>query len=96
MSSLAGYTYKQAQLSARYNFVGQNASSSDVWIIYDADDPSGADRPNQDYPDKGDNHGTDGAHVVFADGRAEWVTQKKYVGSFIRGTDEYHALGATY
>lgn len=96
VNTLAGYTYKQAQSGTRYNFVGQTASSSDVWIIYDADDPSGADRPNQDYPDKGDNHGTEGANVVFADGRAEWVPHKKYVGSFIRGTDEIHSLGATH
>lgn len=94
-NSVNAYTYKQAQLGTKYNFLGRKASSSDVWIIYDADDPGGADRPNQDYPDPGDNHGVEGANVVFADGHAEWVKQTKYVGSFILGTDESHALAAT-
>jgi prepilin-type processing-associated H-X9-DG protein len=67
-----------------------------VWILYDADDPGGADRPNQDYPDPGDNHGAEGGNVVFCDGHAEWVPQKKYVGSFIRGTDEFHLLSGTH
>jgi len=89
------HLYQTAQIGGRYNFIGQRASPSDVWVIYDEDDPGGTDRPNQDYPDPGDNHGTDGANVVFGDGHAEWVPQKKYVGSFIRGTDEFHALGGT-
>jgi prepilin-type N-terminal cleavage/methylation domain-containing protein/prepilin-type processing-associated H-X9-DG protein len=96
-STVGTYTYQQSQAGTKYNFVDQRASASDVWIIYDADDPgaAGSDRPNQDYPDSGDNHGADGANVVFADGHAEWVRQNKYVGSFIRGTDEAHALAAT-
>lgn len=95
-NTVASYVYRQAQLGgAKYNFIGRRASSSDVWLIYDADDPGGADRPNQDYPDPGDNHGVDGANVVFADGHAEWVKQSKYVRSFILGTDEAHALAAT-
>jgi prepilin-type N-terminal cleavage/methylation domain-containing protein/prepilin-type processing-associated H-X9-DG protein len=96
-NTIASYTYQQDQAGTRYNFVGQRASPTDVWIIYDADDPgaAGSTRPNQDYPDPGDNHGADGANVVFADGHAEWVKQSKYVGSFIRGTDEAHALAAT-
>ncbi len=96
-NSVGSYTYGQAQSGTRYNFVGQRASPSDVWIIYDADDANAADpkRQNEDYPDAGDNHGTDGANIVFADGHAEWVQQKRYVGSFIKGTDEYHRLSAT-
>ena len=96
-NSIANYTYRQAQLGTKYNFLGQKASPSDVWITYDADDPggTGSDRPNQDYPDPGDNHGTEGGCVAFADGHAEWVKQSKYVRSFILGTDESHALAAT-
>lgn len=67
---------------------GRRASASSVWIIYDADDaPPGR---NEDYPDSVDNHGVIGANVVFADGHAEWVPQKKYIQSFILGTDEAH------
>ncbi|MEO7299309.1 MAG: type II secretion system protein [Verrucomicrobiota bacterium] len=72
-----------------FDFRGKKVSPSDVWIIYDEDDsPPGQ---NEDYPDSVDSHGTEGGNVVFADGHAEWVTQKKYVRSFILGTDESHA-----
>lgn len=92
---LAGYTYKLDNRGAGafsiYNYLGQKASPSAIWIIYDADDAgTGADRPNGDYPDAGDNHGKDGANIVFGDGHAEWVPQKRYMESFFRGTDEYH------
>lgn len=90
------------QGGGRYNFTGMRATPVDAWIIYDADDPwkpgdpdSPAGRQNQDFPDPGDNHGTDGANVVFGDGHAEWVNSKRYVGSFIRGTDEVHPLAST-
>ena len=86
-NSVGNYTYKTDQATPSYNFTGQKASISDVWLMYDADDPINGS--NQDYPDAVDNHGTEGANVVFADGHAEWVKQSKYVGSFIRGTDEY-------
>ncbi len=56
---------------------GASIGLSDVWIIYDADDvlPSGdpnyAACKNGDYPNPGDNHGVDGANVVFRDGHAQ-------------------------
>jgi prepilin-type N-terminal cleavage/methylation domain-containing protein/prepilin-type processing-associated H-X9-DG protein len=87
--------YRTPQAGTRYNFIGQRASPSDVWVIYDEDDAGGADRPNEDFPDAGDNHGTEGGNIVFGDGHAQWVSRKLYVGSFIRGTDEAHALAAT-
>jgi prepilin-type N-terminal cleavage/methylation domain-containing protein/prepilin-type processing-associated H-X9-DG protein len=73
-----------------------NGGPSDIWIIYDADDRDAADpgRLNGDYPDPGDNHGADGGNVVFCDGHAEFVIQKKYLQSFFKGTDEYK--GALY
>lgn len=96
-NTVTSYTYRQGQASPKYNFVGQRASPSDVWLIYDADDPDGSgSRPNQDYPDPGDNHGVEGANVIFADGHAEWVSQKRYIRSFVLGTDELHALGASF
>ena len=95
-SSVSAYTYYSNQGNGKYAFRGQNASPSSVWVLYDADDPGGtADRLNQDYPDPGDNHGSEGANVIFADGHAEWVNQRSYVRSFILGTDEDHALAAT-
>jgi prepilin-type N-terminal cleavage/methylation domain-containing protein/prepilin-type processing-associated H-X9-DG protein len=89
------HIYSTVQAGTKYNFIGQKASPSDVWLIYDADDAGGSDRPNEDFPDAGDNHGVDGANIVFGDGHAEWVSSKRYVGSFIRGTDEVHPLAAT-
>jgi prepilin-type N-terminal cleavage/methylation domain-containing protein/prepilin-type processing-associated H-X9-DG protein len=94
-SLLAGYTYKLDNRTAGafsiYHYLGQKASPSAIWIIYDADDLGGADRPNGDYPDAGDNHGKDGANIVFGDGHAEWVPRAKYMESFFRGTDEFHS-----
>ncbi|MEO5803941.1 MAG: type II secretion system protein [Verrucomicrobiota bacterium] len=89
-NSVGRHIYITAQDETKYNFLGQRASSSDVWLLYDADDNTGGNRPNEDYPDPGDNHGSDGGNVAFCDGHAEWVPQIKYVKSFIRGTDEYH------
>lgn len=94
-NSVNNHTYVTLQAGTRYNFVGQKSSPSQSWVIYDADDAGGDDRQNEDYPDPGDNHAAEGGNVVFADGHAEWVPQKKYVGSFILGTDEVHRLAAT-
>ena len=94
-SVVAGYTYQLNNSNfPQYNFRGTRGGPSDIWIIYDADDKdyTGADqtRKNEDYPDAGDNHGTDGGNVVFCDGHAEWVPQKFYLMKWFRGTDEYH------
>lgn len=93
--TVLSHVYRSAQAGNKYNFRGQTVSPSVVWLIYDQDDAGGADRPNEDFPDRGDNHGADGANIVFGDGHAEWVPRKRYVGSFIRGTDETHNLAAT-
>jgi len=87
-NSVSGYSYGTTQGGGRYDLRGQHASLSDVWIIYDADDAGGVGREHEDFPDAGDNHGKDGGNVVFGDGHAEWISQKRYIGSFIRGTDE--------
>jgi prepilin-type processing-associated H-X9-DG protein len=74
-----------------YMTVGQTIVASDILIIYDADDRHAGDptRLNDNYPDKGDNHGAAGGNMVFCDGHAQWVPQKNYIQTFIRGTDEY-------
>lgn len=94
--SVLSHRYATRQPGTKYNsHLGRNVSPSDAWVIYDADDAGGADRPNEDFPDPGDNHGIDGGNVVFGDGHAEWVSRRKYVGSFILGTDESHNLATT-
>ena len=88
--SCAGYATKITELP--YTTAGQYIGPADIWIIYDADDRYANDpaRQNDNYPDRGDNHGTAGANVVFCDGHAQWIPQKFYLRSFILGTDEYH------
>ena len=92
---IAGYTYRLNNSNfPQYNFLGQHGGPSDIWIIYEEDDKdySGADpsRKNEDYPDPGDNHGIEGANVVYCDGHAEWVPRKLWLMKWFRGTDEYH------
>jgi prepilin-type N-terminal cleavage/methylation domain-containing protein len=90
-SVIANYTYQLANTSyPEYNFIGQKASPSDIWIFYDGDD-SGNNDPNRkynDYPEAGDNHSADGENVSFADGHVGFVKQKDYLRSWFRGTDE--------
>jgi prepilin-type processing-associated H-X9-DG protein len=96
-NTVAGHTYRLNNASGgfpQYQFMGQRGGPSDIWVIYEADDKdySGADptRRNEDYPDPGDNHGTEGGNVVFGDGHSEWVTRKLYLLKWFRGTDEWH------
>jgi len=93
-SVAAAYVYRLDNAAGgfpQYNFVGQRGGPADFWVIYDADDGGGdPTRRNEDYPDAGDNHGTDGGHVVFGDGHAEWVPRKVYLPKWFRGTDEWH------
>lgn len=91
-STVVGYVYKvPLGIFPEYSYItGSKASPSNVWIVYDADDRDAGDpdRQTEDFPDKGDNHGTAGGNVMFADGHAEWVPRKKYFESFLLGTDE--------
>lgn len=93
-SSVAGYTYQLVNSTfPQYDFHGEKASPSEIWIFYDGDDPTSSDPTlqNNDYPDPGDNHGATGENVAFCDGHVEWVSQKKYLRSWFRGSDEVHA-----
>jgi len=87
------HTYQRG-VQGRYSFTGQ-VGPSRAWVIYDADDATSGIGAREDFPDSIDNHGDEGGNVVFGDGHAEWVPRKKYVGSFIGGTDETHSLAAT-
>ena len=92
--SVTAYTYQSTQPNYRsLAATGTRASVANIWVIYDADDPDGTNaRLNQDFPDAGDNHGSLGANVVFADGHAEWVPRRVYLKSFILGCDEDHGV----
>ncbi|HOX56180.1 MAG TPA: prepilin-type N-terminal cleavage/methylation domain-containing protein [Candidatus Paceibacterota bacterium] len=80
--SVSAYAYKNNLLQ------GTVASPSKVWLIRDGDD----EIPNMpgsvnDRPDSLDNHGADGANIIFCDGHAEWVRQKAFPEKYMLGTD---------
>jgi prepilin-type N-terminal cleavage/methylation domain-containing protein len=88
---VAGYTYQlDNTFYPEFNFKGQKASPSDIWIFYDADD-TGNNDPNRmynDFPELGENHGDAGENVAFSDGHVQFVTRKNFLRSWFRGTDE--------
>ena len=92
-NSMTDYTLTASAPNSKYSFRGRVVGPADAWLIYDADDRDlrlGALKANDDYPDAGDNHGTDGGNVAFGDGHAEWVPRDQYVDSYIRGSDRQH------
>jgi prepilin-type N-terminal cleavage/methylation domain-containing protein/prepilin-type processing-associated H-X9-DG protein len=94
VSTIAGYVYQLTNSGApEYDFHGQTGGAADMWVFYDADEPGmmDASRPNNDFPDVGDNHGADGANVAFCDGHVSWVTRRDFLRSWYRGTDEQHS-----
>ena len=94
-STVNNYTYKLVDDSyPALSIAGQTGGPADIWIFYDADEPGFMDntRPNNDYPDRGDNHGAEGSNVSFADGHVAWVTRKNFLESWWRGTDEDHTF----
>jgi hypothetical protein len=93
-NSIVAYRYQLVNVNfPQYDFRGQTASPSELWIFYDGDDPTSSDPTlqNNDYPDPGDNHGTTGENVAFCDGHVQWVPQKDYLRSWFRGNDEEHS-----
>lgn len=66
-----------------FGLKGVVPGASQIWIIVD----------NQSlgepyYPDKLDNHGSDGANVGFCDGHVTWVTRQSYLRSYELSQDE--------
>jgi prepilin-type N-terminal cleavage/methylation domain-containing protein/prepilin-type processing-associated H-X9-DG protein len=53
-----------------------------IWIFLDSDDS-----PANDQLDKKDNHNGEGSNIAYADGHANWITQKKYGDEFILTRD---------
>lgn len=86
--NVLAYSVKGASLI--FNLRGQKASTSSMWLMYDCDDniTVNGKTSNNDYPDTIDNHGVEGGNVVFCDGHAEWVPQRKYPEMFALGTEE--------
>ena len=49
---------------------------SRTWLTLDGDNKFNPANTANNYPDKSDNHGADGANANFCDGHAEWVKEK--------------------
>jgi prepilin-type N-terminal cleavage/methylation domain-containing protein/prepilin-type processing-associated H-X9-DG protein len=95
-TSMAAYVYHN---DLSYNIKGRTmefklkgtmGTPCKIWIIHDGDDainyPAGK-TSNNDYPDSVDNHGADGANVIYCDGHAEWVRQLAFPENFAYGTE---------
>jgi prepilin-type N-terminal cleavage/methylation domain-containing protein/prepilin-type processing-associated H-X9-DG protein len=52
------------------------AGPSRTWLTLDGDEKFNPENIYNNYPDKGDNHGAEGANANFCDGHAEWVKEK--------------------
>jgi prepilin-type N-terminal cleavage/methylation domain-containing protein/prepilin-type processing-associated H-X9-DG protein len=90
-NSVSGYVLRLTNtVYPEYDFHGQTVGPAHVWIFYDEDDPNSKDpgRQYNDYPESGDNHGVAGSNVTFADGHVEFVSQRNWLPSWFRGTDE--------
>jgi prepilin-type N-terminal cleavage/methylation domain-containing protein/prepilin-type processing-associated H-X9-DG protein len=95
-SSMAAYIYHNDlsyNIKGRtmtFKLKGTTGSPSKIWIIHDGDDavayPAG-NTSNNDYPDFIDNHGAEGANVIYCDGHAEWVRQAAFPENFAYGTE---------
>lgn len=72
-SSVQSYAHKNDAFGLR----GKIAGPASTWLMLDADDPPWS--PNDNYPDKGDNHNDGGINANFCDGHAEWISQKTYI-----------------
>jgi prepilin-type N-terminal cleavage/methylation domain-containing protein len=75
---------------------GEIAGPSKTWLSLDADNKSNTGNLINNYPDKGDNHGADGANANFCDGHAEWVREKAKYYLILRelSQDEGYGLPA--
>ena len=55
---------------------GLVAGPSRTWLTLDGDNRFNLKNTANNYPDKSDNHGAEGANANFCDGHAEWVKEK--------------------
>jgi prepilin-type N-terminal cleavage/methylation domain-containing protein/prepilin-type processing-associated H-X9-DG protein len=51
---------------------------SQTFLIIDAMEPHPPDYPWENFPSPYWGHGSDGGHVVFCDGHAEWINRKRW------------------
>lgn len=81
-ASVLGYAHRYNAFGLR----GEIAGPSRIWLMVDADDATAGSI--NDYPDKIDHHGADGANANFCDGHAEWIPVKKFLYTYEMSQDE--------
>ena len=74
------------RIQSATGYVGTIPGPTRIWLLYDADD--GKPTGSNNYPDPPDNHGTEGANVLFCDGHGAWVPRKSYIPSWNLSEDE--------
>jgi prepilin-type processing-associated H-X9-DG protein len=72
--------------NSAFGLQGTKTSPSDIWFIKEAD--VSAQGSINNWPDKGDNHGSKGENILFVDGHVDFVLQNKYIFSYELGQDE--------
>lgn len=82
-------SYNIKGTTMEFKLKGTSGSPSRIWIIHDGDDAItyAGKTSNNDYPDSVDNHGADGANVLYCDGHAAWVKQVAFPENFAYGTE---------
>lgn len=73
--------------------LGAKMSPSQIFLIADGDDTAGdpltaPGNKINNWPENGNNHGASGACMNFCDGRAEFVSQKRFLEVWSLGQDE--------
>jgi prepilin-type N-terminal cleavage/methylation domain-containing protein/prepilin-type processing-associated H-X9-DG protein len=81
-STTAAYVH----VNNAFGLKGQVFGPSQIWLIKEADQAFVGSINN--YPDKGDNHGSTGENVLFCDGHVDFVRQKTYVLGYEIAQDE--------
>jgi prepilin-type N-terminal cleavage/methylation domain-containing protein/prepilin-type processing-associated H-X9-DG protein len=69
------------------------AGPSRTWLTLDGDDNFNPANVYNNYPDKNDNHGADGANANFCDGHAEWVREKGKYYIVLRELSQDEGIG---
>jgi prepilin-type N-terminal cleavage/methylation domain-containing protein/prepilin-type processing-associated H-X9-DG protein len=72
-----------------FDLQGTRPGPTKIFLLIDADDEN-TTKPGaiNDYPDKLDNHGADGANATFADGHSEWIPTKRFIYAYELSQDE--------
>ena len=86
--SIQGCTHKNLPFGLK----GQRISPTQIWLIFAGDrNPGGVGSVNN-YPDKNDDHGTEGVNILMCDGHVRWVKGgMNYVISYETAQDENRA-----